>query len=247
MRHGRLISAFKVFALATILGLLLPGQPVSAFDIPDVQPASLDQPRVNALLRRTPDGDPLTDVLFGDIFNIQAFYDTGTSGMVLSDVTADFLGVTRARFPEPAGPLVVFEDVGVGGSSTFNVSEPLYIDVAPFHPLADINNPTSASTVYDQRFGPLRVQIGGTVIPLLGGLDIFGMPAMQGKVVVMDPKPLDDFVLLGIPDFMRTWVYDPGTPFNLYRTQPGRRARSERAARQYARHHPYVGRKSGHR
>ena len=214
MRHERLIPAFKLFAIATILGLLLPGQPVSAFDIPGVQPASLDQPRVNALLRRTPTGGPLTgiDIIFGDeIFNIQAFYDTGASGMILSDVTADFLGVTRAQF---SGADVVFEDVGVGGSSTFNVSEPLYIDLAPFHPSADINNPATESTVYDQRFGPLRVQIGGTVIPLLGGLDIFGMPAMQGKMVVMDPKPLDDFVLLGIPDLMRTWIYDPGTPFN---------------------------------
>ena len=198
MRHGRLLPALRVFGTGAILGLLLHGQPVFALDIPDVQPAALDQPRVNALLRRAPADDPLGGIdIFGEtIFNIQAFYDTGASGLVLSDLTADFLGVQRAQF---AGSAVVFEDVGVAGSATFNVSEPLYIALAPFTPSVDINNPATATVVYDQAFGPLRAQIGGSANPLLLGLDIFGMPAMQGKVVVMDPKPLDTFA-----DLMRT-------------------------------------------
>ncbi len=217
MSQGRLIPTLKVFGITLILGLLLHGQPVSALDIPNVQPAALDQPRVNALLRRTPSADPLAGAdIFGDpIFNIQAFYDTGTSGMVLSDLTADFLGVQRAQVN---GSLVVFEDVGVAGSATFNVSEPLHIALAPFNPFVDINNPATVSTVYDQSFGPMRTQIGGSANPLLAGLDIFGMPAMRGKVVVMDPKPLDTFL-----DLMRTYVYDPGTPFNAgeLETNPG--------------------------
>ncbi|MFQ5936321.1 MAG: CFI-box-CTERM domain-containing protein [Acidiferrobacterales bacterium] len=217
MRYGRPLPALKVFGIAAILAVLLQGQPVPAFDILDVQPAALDQPRVNALLRRTPTGNPLTgtDILFGDIFNIQAFYDTGTSGMVLSDQTADFLGVQRAQFN---GSPVVFEDVGVAGSATFDVSELLHLALAPFNPTADINNPVTASIVYDQTFGPLRTQIGGSANPLLAGLDIFGMPAMRGKVVVMDPKPVDTFL-----DLMRTYVYDPGTPFDSGQqtTNPG--------------------------
>lgn len=260
MRHVRLIPALKAFAIVAILGLLLPGQPVYAFDIPDVQPAALDQPRVYALLRRTPTGAPLTgtDFLGDDIFNIQAFYDTGTSGTVLSDATADFLGVQRAQ---SGGSPVVFEDVGVAGSATFNVSEPLHIDLAPFHPLADVNNPATASVVYDQSFGPLRTQVGGSADPLLAGLDIFGMPTMQGKVVVMDPKPLDDFVLLGVPDLMRTYVYEPGTPFDPAQpdTNPGIPATNRHVRLSYAqfdrftqttpagaegpslRHNPFIG------
>lgn len=212
MSHGRLIPALKVLGVAAIFGLLVSGQPVSALDFPNVQPAALDQPRVNALLRLTPTGNPLAgdDIIFGDpIFNIEAFYDTGTSGMVLSDQTADFLGVQRAQFN---GSTVMFEDVGVGGSSTFDVSEPLYVSLAPFNFFVDINNPDTFSTVYDQTFGPLRTQIGGSANPLLAGLDIFGMPAMEGKVVVMDPKPLNGFP--DVLDLMRTYVYVPGTPFD---------------------------------
>ena len=255
MRHGPLLPALKVFGIYTILGLLLCGQPASAFDIPDVQPAALDQPRINALLRRAPMGAPLAgfDIIFGDtIFNFQAFYDTGTSGTVLSDATADFLGVQRAQF---GGSDVMFEDVGVGGSAVFKVSEPLYISLAPFSPLADINNPITESDVYDQTFGPLRTQVGGNVT-LLGGIDILGMPTMQGKVVVIDPKPLDTFF-----DLLRTYVYDPGTPFDVGQadTNPGIPATNRHVQLSYAsfdrftqttpagaegpdlRHNPFIG------
>jgi hypothetical protein len=211
MSQGRLISALNVLGIVATLGLLLHAQPVCALDIANAQPVALDQPRVNMLLRRTQTGDPLGGVdLFGDtIFNIEAFYDTGASGLVLSDLTADFLQVQRSQFN---GSLVVFEDVGVAGGDTFNVSEPLYMAIAPYTPSVDINNPVTASAVYDQDFGPVRMQIGGSTNPLLLGLDILGMPAMQGKVVVMDPKPLNGFP--DILDLMRTYVYDPGTPFD---------------------------------
>jgi len=231
MSHGRLIPAHKVFSIAATLGLLLYVRPAWAFDIPNVQPVALDQPRVYALLRLTETGDPLAgfDVTFGeDIFNIEAFYDTGASGMVLSHCTADFLGVPRA-------PGVVFEDVGVTGVDTFDVSEPLYVGIAPYTPSVDINNPVTASAVYDQSFGPLRTEIseiGDCTDPFdIGVLDIFGMPAMQGKVVVMDPKPLDTLL-----DLMRTYVYDPGTPFDpgQLETNPGIPATNRHVPLHYA-------------
>jgi hypothetical protein len=82
-----------------------------AVEIPGRQPASLDQPRVNVLLRRTPTGAPLSVDFqpFGEFFNIEAFYDTGASGILLSNNTADLLEVQRSTF---AGQTVVFEDVG---------------------------------------------------------------------------------------------------------------------------------------
>src|SRR5689334_14925493 len=70
-----------------------------AVDIEGVQPAALDQPRVNMHLRREPKGKPLsTKKLAGEeTINIQAFCDTGASGVMLSKTTADALGVARAK------------------------------------------------------------------------------------------------------------------------------------------------------
>jgi hypothetical protein len=209
-------------SLYLIIFVVLLSASAPAIDIPGIQPAALDQPRINALLRRTAGGAPLTaDFGTGPIFNIQAFLDTGASGVLLSTDTADFLGVVRSRFPSPGGPLVVFEDVGVGGSSPFNVSETLHVSLARFHPDTSVDDPATLNTEYNQSQGPLRAQIGPLVDdpnPLLAGLDVFGMPVMAGKVVVFDPKPVDTFL-----DTMRTYIYNAGTPFNpsTADSQPG--------------------------
>jgi hypothetical protein len=183
--------------------------PYAATVIDGVQPAALDQPRVYVLLRRG-GGDPLSmDYGLGTTFNIEAFYDTGASGVLLSNETADGLGVVRATY---GGQPVVYEDVGVAGTDAFDVSEPLNIRIAPFHPDTDVDNIDTYLTVYNQAMGSLRMQIGPTPAPsdpLLQNLDVFGISAMQGKVVVMDPTPVDTFM-----DTMRTYVYNPGTPFD---------------------------------
>jgi hypothetical protein len=172
-----------------------------ATDIFGVQDGALDQPRVNLLLRSSAGGPPLSgiDPISGDpSFNIQAFLDTGASGVLLSKETADVLGVTRT-------PGVTYEDIGIGGSSQFQVSQPLFVGVAPFTPSLDINN----EAAYNQGFGPLRAQVKPDDADfLVGPLDVVGMPVMQNKVVVMDPKPVDT-----LGDLMRTYLYNPGTPF----------------------------------
>src|SRR5256885_16599113 len=88
-----------------------------ATEIEGVQPAALDQPRVNIHLRRDPRGSPLSAKANGEsTINVQAFLDTGASGILLSKTTADALGVK----PESAGKDdVVFHDVGVGGGDRF--------------------------------------------------------------------------------------------------------------------------------
>ena len=190
----------------------------ATLDIHNVQPAALDQPRINALLRRG-NGDPLAADLFGSsTFNIEAFLDTGASGLLLSNETADGLGITRAK---SGGQTITFHDVGVAGSGAFNVSEPLNVSVAPFHPDSDIDKLATWQTVYSQSFGPLRTQIGSVPAsddPFLQNLDVFGMPILHGKVAVLDPKPVDTFL-----DTMRTYLYDPGTHFNANKidTAPG--------------------------
>src|SRR5687768_3291200 len=206
-RHSKTVShaAIAIAALSVTQSLAL------ATDIAGVQPAALDQPRINGYVARNPGGPPLTADLGGGIetFNITAFFDTGASGILLSNNTAELLGVATTIFN---GQPAVFSDVGVGGTSDFYVSEPLHFGLAKYHPEADVDNPKTYSTVYNQTYGPMRTQIGPINVspdPILQDLDVFGTPFMQGKVFVMDPKPVNTFV-----DTMRTYVYNPGTPFN---------------------------------
>ncbi len=185
--------------------------PAFAIDIEGVQPAALDQPRINGYVARNPGGPPLIADLGGGVttINITAFFDTGASGILLSTNTAELLGVATTTFNSQP---VIFSDVGVGGTSDYYVSEPLYFGLARYHPDADVDNIDTYQSVYNQTYGQFRTQIGPINVqpdPILSDLDVFGTPFMQDKVVVMDPKPVNTFV-----DTMRTYVYNPGTPFN---------------------------------
>src|SRR3954451_11034820 len=181
-------------------------------DIEGVYDAALDQPRTYALIRRSPTGQPLTatDPTFGgETFTVEAYYDTGASGVLLSKETADAMGVERATYN---GQPVTYADVGVGGSSFFDVSEPLYTSLAPFGVDRDLDNPDTFEGVYNQKFGPLRMQISQEDADLLGTpLDVWGMPTMAGKVVVMDARPTG-FAGDGL-GVMKTYTYNPGTPY----------------------------------
>jgi hypothetical protein len=219
----RASSCFRALLAAVfVLAQLLPPATVWATDLPGVLPAALDQPRINALLRRTPTGPPLIADFGGGVqgYNITAFLDTGASGILLSDQTVEFLEVQRQRWPEPGGPLVQFEDIGVAGSEFFDVSETLYAGLTSYY--GQEEEPPVAS--YTHSFGPLRAQISGPPDePLLAGLDVFGMPTMMGKVVVMDPKPTDWFSAGELLGTINTFLYNPGTPFNpaTQQTNPG--------------------------
>ena len=188
----------------------------NAVDIPEVLPVAIDQPQIFALLRRTETGDPLTgtDPLGSRVPAIQGFYDTGASGVILSQEMANSFGVMRLE--QPTGTAVLFQDVGVGGSAQFNVSQPLFIGLAPGSPVTD---PASLGA-FTQQFGPLNMQVGPLNIPgFPGNIDVFGMPTMAGKVIVMDSRnvrlPTVDDIFVNPTAFpgLRTYTYDPGTPF----------------------------------
>jgi hypothetical protein len=186
---------------AILIVLLLLTSSLHAVDIEGVQPAALDQPRVNLHLRREAKGQPLVAKKMGEqTINVQAFLDTGASGIMLSTTTADALGVKRAKAGDAS---VVFHDVGVGGSDEFHVGEPLFVFLAPFGRNGD---PGDASD-YPIMVGPVRPQVGplagGLIQMLTGGLDVVGMPVMKGRIVVIDPKPVDTF-----GDTLRAGVYE---------------------------------------
>ncbi len=200
--------------LLPLMALALTARPCGALVIDGALNASLDQPRINAAL--TLPGDPNNPLsamgvdIFGqpiDTFNIQAFYDTGASGVLLSKETTDALGV-------PRDPGVLFEDVGVGGSEAFDVSMDVNVHLAPMSPLADIDNAATFTTVYDQVFGPIRTQVNQHTAQLFP-LDVFGMPVFEDKTVVMDVRPPN--TLLGL---IETTVYDSGSvPASVPATQ----------------------------
>jgi hypothetical protein len=188
----------------------------------------LDQPQINVIFRRTPDGTPLSYNYGGDTYmSVQAYYDTGASGILLSKETAEGLGIVKNTYN---GSTVVYSDVGVGGADNFHVSEQLYVNMASFDAGLDTSNPA----VFTQQISnPVRTQIGINSADFgTDPIDVVGMPAMAGKVVVMDPRPVNDVVaFLSDPDWenlpedmnMHTYVYNPGTAYKpaTATTDPG--------------------------
>ena len=182
----RITHSLRFLLIACLV--LVPARSTSAVEIEGVQPAALDQPRVNMCVRREAKGKPLAAAVGIDqTSNIQAFLDTGASGVLLSGKTADALGIQRATHGRAK---VVFHDIGVAGGEEFGVSEPLYLGLGTF------GGPGEDAGGYPTSLGPLRAQInsgGGLIEMLTGGLDVVGMPAMKGRVVVLDPRPVDTF------------------------------------------------------
>jgi hypothetical protein len=190
----------KRFYLVIAIAIVLLGSPCGlAIDIEGVQPAALDQPRVNLCIRREIKGKPLSaqNALGGLVggeestINVQAFLDTGASGIMISGKTADALGIRRMIIKRNGQDHpVVFHDIGIGGSDAFGVSEKLFFFMSPDSGEAD------DESEYTIRYGPLRGQIstgGGLIEMLTGGLDVAGMPLMKGKVIVLDPRPVNTF------------------------------------------------------
>lgn len=219
---GRVSSCAQAWTVALLCCWSF-AAPLRAYDIYNSLPGALDIPGINATLRLTPTGAPIQANIFGtQTINIQAYFDTGASGVLLSDESAGYLGVTKAT---NGGTPVTFADIGVGGSETFSVSTPYYISLASFNDYTNIESPAA----YNQTFGPIQMQLAAPV-PLgsqLAGLDVFGMPVFAGKVVVINPRPADPFNANGTAKDllelgrMNVNVYDPGEAFTGSLADPG--------------------------
>jgi hypothetical protein len=216
-------SAFARVAVVALLCCCPALVPLCAYDIYDSLPGALDNPGINATLRLTPTGTPIQANIFGTrTINILAFFDTGASGVLLSDETAVGLGVQKAKVGMTP---ITYADVGVGGTETFNVSTPYYISLAPFNDYVDIES----ALAYNQTFGPIQMQLAAPVElgSQLRGLDVFGMPVFANKVVVINPRPADPFNANGTAKDllelgrMNVNVYDPGKNFTGSLTDPG--------------------------
>ena len=197
-----------------------------------VQAAAFDQPFIHMLL--TPPGST-TELTYdtgdgGTGYDVQAYLDTGASGIVLSYET-----YTAFEF-DPAvynGRQVAYYDTGVAGGQGFAVSPTFGVRTANYLGFAnDVNyaDPPPVADFTQTVPGAHRAQLitdpTNPDDPLdPGPLDIAGTPVMAGKVVVVDPKPLNEFLLSAFEsgDKLHSYIYAPGTPFNAATadTDPG--------------------------
>lgn len=202
----------RLLPLVSLVAILLCPTSARAINLIDIaQSAALDQPQINLMLSDSNGPRFGHRVDFGDIFgepfptpNIVAYLDTGASGILIGGDTAADFGLIRSTVPGNPSQEVVFHDIGVSGTESFGVSQSLYASLAPFNPNTNIDSPGSYAPVQvPAPVSPnLRMQLGqpspsntdlGEVFQLIQELltsqefNVVGMPAMQGKVVVMDP------------------------------------------------------------
>lgn len=193
-----------------------------AVDVEGVLPASMDQPRIYVAISREPAGRPLAAKgdaaadLIGELidgkkrdknaeptetFAVDAFLDTGASGIMLSQTTADALGIKAAQYK---GKPITFYDVGVAGREAFAVTEPFYLRQTAYSGLTEGDDINSYVLATQQ---PVRMKIhagGGLLDELTGGVDVVGMPVMHDRVMVVDCRPLAKM------DKLRTSLAVPG-------------------------------------
>jgi hypothetical protein len=176
------------------------------------QPAAIDQPQINVILQNSPGGTPLQGKTYDDslnlvpTINIQAYLDTGASGILLSVATTDPTSADSWHVPSSTfnGQAVQYNDVGVIGTAQIDVSQPIYMSFAGYSPAinaaVEVNTSFTSQiqAYYSQTVGQVRTQIGPTTVAndsasgidnsLLGDLNVVGMPAMAGKTVVIDAR-----------------------------------------------------------
>jgi hypothetical protein len=200
--------------LLSLLAILV-GGPTHALDIDGVLPNSIGLPEANVVLRPSAGAAPYSglDSFAFPLANLRLIYDTGASGTILFEGPAVALGIPVAQF---SGSDIVFEDVGVGGSTTFNVSDPIHMSLGNFS--QEPPNPYTSDADYPRQTPDFRLQLGppGSAALFLADftqLGIAGMPAMAGRVSVIDPKRAEvSLAELTLESTIHTYVYDPSVP-----------------------------------
>ncbi len=138
----------------------------------DVYEIALGLPRIHFIIRKDYDGPPFADDI--GFTPRSALVDTGVSAISISSRTASRLGFKIE-------PQARYIDMGVGGEEVFRVSEPLILGLAGFH----IENPADVSNYRYLQQARFKIRQGSIGLPG-GPQDTIGMPAMTGRVVVLD-------------------------------------------------------------
>jgi len=203
-----------IFAVGVLAALIAPGAlsraQAGGRRVEGVQPYSLSQPRVPALLRPPDGGRPLTwesEFRKQPSFRFSCFLDTGASRLMLSVSTRGRLDV------KPTGQTIT--DWGIGGTEEFGVSEPYRICVADTD--ADTSNEEyfqhcigcifqlrrkspnmegamsgEMSKVLDDTAGGLGISPDELMQMFAPRMNIVGTPFLQRHVAFLDPRPLKE-------------------------------------------------------
>jgi len=193
--QDRVARSFLRLLIVSLAGMLLSGQglALAARDIvlEGVNEAALDLPRIHFLLQRSAPGPALQS---GSGFVAHdAFLDTGASGVLLSQETAQELGVALI-------PGARYVDVGVGGAEVFSVSEPLLLGLVGYESSL-AGNPRAYRNA-----GRGRFQVKEAAGLLGEAINVIGTPAFYKNVVVLNTGATND---LG---FCAATLKEPGDP-----------------------------------
>ncbi len=128
-------------------------------------------------------------------FTIEGFTDTGASVVTLGPFTA-------ANFLIPKQLGATFTDVGIGGTETFDISTPLNFAIAPATPSGSNND------IANYSLQSSNIQAAVDAADLSGDLtdfdaflaaysefNVFGMPLLEGRTMVIDARGLNAFAL----------------------------------------------------
>jgi hypothetical protein len=181
----------------------------------------LDQPRVTCVL--TDAGDVIEEDGIPVVFN--AYADTGASGLVISNLNAvghpgtmlsppvQSLGLDGLPEGEFLGP---FTETGVGGTEVGDVTRSFGVRVrnGSIGEVDGSNYAEVASEFVDyggQNLWVRRAPGVGEIANVLGmelvdPVNIVGMPVLGQRVMVMDPTPVAELMLMG------TYLLPPGDP-----------------------------------
>ncbi len=165
----------KKLLLLSLLVFLNAGQVFAARQdlvFEKVYEAALDLPRIYFLAKHDNNNRASNQKEESEVH--YAFLDTGASGILLSNETAESLGVKLDAKAQ-------YVDVGVGGKEYFKVSEPLNICLAGF------GTPDPQERRNYKCFGPWRIQVKRESAGLLSEpIDVIGTPVMTGNVAVLN-------------------------------------------------------------
>ena len=200
--------------------------PAYATDIFGAEEAAAELPQVWILMRRPADPTPpdqVTPIGFdGDFAPVLAYLDTGASGILISSGTAhpDFgLDIHNEVIN---GQPVKFFDTGATETAEFHVSELLDFEIAHYPGPSDELSFDDMATINEtfNHIGRVRTQMTPQPDSILdlSTTDIVGMPAMVNKVTVIDARlynrPFDTNDPNAPLPVIRTFVQEPGTPYN---------------------------------
>ena len=208
--HNGMLSSRLCGALLLIVAAILvtTAAPVSAYEITGVEAYALDHPRVPAWLKAPDAEEPLSaqsEFFNRRLFAFDCFLDTGASRIVLSKKDREALGVKATE--------ETVEDWGIGGTETFDVSEPyiLYVgdsganimDPASFNFRMEVKLelrrkgmslsgalPEGMKEQLEEQTGGLGIDLNQMMEDMMPGVNVLGTPFLEKHVVVLDPRPV---------------------------------------------------------